>query len=636
MRIDNKVSFSIIFYIFIFMGCNAQKSESTFQDKTYNSKVFGTERYYRIYLPEGYGNNSKKYPVIYYFHGWGGRHFKDDNALLEYQKIKKLVDKYQVILVMWDGRIIDSESRPYNIGCPEHVRFPFQMKDYFVELVSHIDSAYNTLKNRESRAIIGYSMGGFMSFYLAGKYPDIVSTAVNMTGSPEFFIGQPDNNTLYPLRYTFANLKDVKTRLHNSSVGELSAQNREVHKGAIWQGGMDYEYWEFPGGHKVDEHGETKVFEAAMNFIDMAFQKPNNRNKIWSHYDLYPEFNVWGYSMLSNKSQSGFTYLRNVSENGFGFYSKKWLPIGPPLNNLSATITTAAIYEPRAEYQIRHYRKQDGQIKVIIKRATSEGRLIFKLDGTGHEIGIYRNNPKPKLTYIDYDLGNDKRLIRFGMNNNFRIKIVNLGSKLNRSDKVTLTLASTDGSIIIDKKSYGIEKIEGDIGIVYSEPIDLICNMQPTTDGAPSVIKFVLTITYGSEVVKEEFDVPVLFNTPTFDNLSIDDGLMIRDSIFGFGNGDGIASSGEKIMIYTSGNRTQLFSDDPYIEVDNENQYLENLPGKWNCDGITASSIIKIAENTPENHEVEFLAKYETKDYMPMRRRTYWGLIKLILNPTKK
>lgn len=636
MKTGIKLKCAFTFMIFIFIGCKAQKSDYLFQDIAYSSKVFGTERFYRIYLPNGYGNNNKKYPVIYYFHGWGGRHFKDDNALLDYQKIKKLVDKYQVILVMWDGKIIDSESRPYNIGCPKQVRFPFQMKDYFIELVSHIDTSYNTLKKRESRGIIGYSMGGFMSFYLAGKYPDIISAAVNMTGSPEFYIGQPTNNTLYPLRYTFENLKDVKIRLHNSSVGELSDQNREVHKGAIWQGIMDYEYWEFPGGHKVDEYGETKVFETALNFINMAFQKPKIRNKIWSHYDLYSEFKVWDYSMLSNKSQPGFTYLRNVSKNGFGFYSKKWLPIGPALNNLSATITTAAIYEPRAEYQIRHYRKQDDQIEVMIKRTTSEGRLIFKLDGMGHEIGIYRNMPKPKLTYINYDLGNDKRLIRFGMNKNFRIKIVNLGSKLNHSDKVILTLKSTDGSIITDKESYGIKEMENGNGVIYSEPIDLICNMQQTTDGAPSVIKFILTIAYGSVVVKEEFNVPVLFNAPTFDNLSIDDGLMIRDSIFGFGNGDGIASSGEKIMIYTSGNRTQLFSDDPYIEVHNENQYLENLPGKWDCDGITASSIIKIAKNAPKNYEVKFLAKYETKDYMPMRRRTYWGIIKLRLNPTIK
>jgi len=636
MRTSSKFKCAFTFLVFIFIACKAQKTNSAFQDLTYDSKVFGSERFYRIYLPNGYENDKKKYPVIYYFHGWGGRHFKDDNALLDYQKIKTLVDKYQVILVMWDGRIVDSESRPYNIGCPEQVRFPYQMKDYFIELVSHIDSTYNTLNKRESRGIIGYSMGGFMSFYLAGKYPDIVSAAVNMTGSPEFYIGHPTNNTLYPLRYTFANLKDVKTRFHNSSIGELSDLNREVHKGAIWQGGMDYEYWEFPGGHKVDEQGETRVFEYAMNFMDNAFKNPKTRDKSWSHFDLYSDFSVWDYSVNSNKSKPGFIYLRNVSEHGFGFYSKKWLPIAPTLSNLNATVTTAAIYEPNTEYRIQHYSKQTEEVKSIIKKTTDEGRLIFKLDGTGHEIGINQiNESKPKLTYIDYSL-NNKRLIHFGKNTNLRIKIANLGSKLNHSEKVTITLKSTNGSIITGKESYHIKEFDKEDKIMYSEPIDFICNMQPTTDGAPAVIKFILTITYDSLTTKEEFDVPVLFNAPIFYNLSIDDGLKVKDSIFGNGNGNGIASSGEKIMIYTGDNRTQLFSDDPYIEFDNESQYLESLPGKWDCDGITASSIIKIAEDTPENHEVEFLAKYETKDYMPMRRRTYWGLIKLRINPTKK
>ena len=613
MKIDIRGKFIMVLVLLSFIGCKAQKNKISYQDLTFYSEVFDSERSFRLYLPEGYGNTTKNYPVIYYFHGWGGRHFKDDNALLEYNKIGELVDKYQVILVMWDGRIIDSESRPYNIGCPEQVRFPFQMKDYFIELVSHIDSRFNTLKNRESRAIIGYSMGGFMSFYLSGKYPDIVSAAVNMTGSPEFYIGYPNNNTLYPLRYTFANLKDVKTRLHNSSVGELSDQNREVHKGAIWQ-----------------------VFEDAINYIDNAFKNPKTRDKSWSHFDLYSDFSVWDYSVNSNKSKPGYIYLRNVSEHGFGFYSKKWLPISPPLTNLNATISTAAIYKPSEEYQIRHYRKEDDRVKTTFKRATNEGRLIFELDGTGHEIGIFQNTANPKLTYVDYSLENNKRSIHFGHTENFRIKLANLGSKLNHDDNITLTLRSTDGSILTDKESYSIDVFENRNGIIYSEPINLICNRQPPTDGAPSVIKFLLTISFDSTIVEEEFDVPAFFNVPSFDNVLIDDGTIIRDSIYGQGNGDGIASSGERIMIYASNNRTQLFTDDPYIDVNEEIQYLENLDGKWDCDGITASSIIKIAENAPKNHTVEFLAKYEIKDYMPMRRRVFWGKIKLILNPTQK
>jgi predicted peptidase len=67
-------------------------SSPAYQDVQYHSTVFGRQKFFRLYLPRGYDRSDRRYPVIYFFHGWGGRHFKDDNALLEYEKLKKLVD----------------------------------------------------------------------------------------------------------------------------------------------------------------------------------------------------------------------------------------------------------------------------------------------------------------------------------------------------------------------------------------------------------------------------------------------------------------------------------------------------------------------------------------------------------------
>jgi hypothetical protein len=50
--------------------------------------------------------------VIYFLYGWGGRHFKDDNARLDYDRIGELVDIGQVILVMMDGNIEEPEPSP--------------------------------------------------------------------------------------------------------------------------------------------------------------------------------------------------------------------------------------------------------------------------------------------------------------------------------------------------------------------------------------------------------------------------------------------------------------------------------------------------------------------------------------------
>ena len=56
---------------------------------------------------------------------------------------------------------------------------------------------------------------------------------------------------------------------------------------------------------------------------------------------------------------------------------------------------------------------------------------------------------------------------------------------------------------------------------------------------------------------------------------------------------------GECIMIYTSGKRTRLLNDNPYLEAMEVRQHLENLPGKWDFNGISARRIVKTSENCP-------------------------------------
>jgi len=216
------------FLIFLLMSGVCISQTPPYQDLSHESEVFGRSKNYRIYLPEGYGQSTKRYPVIYFFHGNGGRYYMDPSANPEYELLGELVNKYQVIMVMWDGNIEESNRRPYNTGNRIHVRYQIQMKDYFPEFVDHIDTNYRTLNNRENRGIIGFSMGGFMSMVMAGKYPDMVSAITNMVGSPEFFLGYPDNHTLYPLRYLFDNLKDVSVRMHNMDNCPLVYLNNEI------------------------------------------------------------------------------------------------------------------------------------------------------------------------------------------------------------------------------------------------------------------------------------------------------------------------------------------------------------------------------------------------------------------------
>lgn len=649
-----------------------------YQDLTYDSKVFGQAKYYRLYLPQGYNQSSQRYPVIYFFHGWGGRHFMDENAKLEYTRLKTIVDKYQVILVMWDGNVDLSEPRPYNVGNHEDVKFQIQMKDYFPELVSHIDNSLRTLKDRNNRGIIGFSMGGFMSLFLAGKYPDQVCAAVSLAGSPEFFVGYPNNQELYPVRYTFMNLRQVDTRIHNGNTDILYYLNEEVHAGALWDEQIPLQYWTFPGGHMVDKAGETKVFEKAVSFVTDAFKKGNTGVKAsppvnWSHYDLYPNFSVWDYRVESDKDQPGFLFLRNVSKKGFGFYTQRWLPNGPALSGVNSRITTAPVYKPGESYFLARYNRSSSGVsstsntsvasggsgasgaggaggKVLLDKVQSDlqGRITLDFDGEGGEVGIFRKDEAPEYVFLDYSVGRQKNQERKGIylangpENRLRLRLFNRGGEKQLSGTLRVAIHTKDSSVKW-KDSIVTLKVSPDQRIIDLPPFVLSCSKRPPLHAEPADIRFHISVEELSTSMagsgkagktgvlplgKDEFTVPVFFEVPPFDSIRVDDGRQVRDTVIGKGNGDGLAGAGERIMLYQGNHRLRLYSDDPFVLAEKEQQTDEMIPARW-PDGFTLGSVIEISPDCPDGHIVEFLACYETKTFNPIERKLIWGRITL-------
>jgi hypothetical protein len=105
----------------------------------------------------------------------------------------------------------------------------------------------------------------------------------------------------------------------------------------------------------------------------------------------------------------------------------------------------------------------------------------------------------------------------------------------------------------------------------------------------------------------------------------------VRDKVFGVGNGNGQVEVSEQIMLYENYQRLRLYTDDPYVENESEELSDEMITsGIW-PDGYTLSSVIKIADNCPSGHTIEFLAHYETKTFMPIHRKVVWGKVKLVV-----
>lgn len=610
-------------------SCREQAPKHPYQDVAHFSKTFGRDKTYRLYLPQSYHDQeAKQYPVIYFFHGWGGRYGSDDNAKLAYDSLQNLVDKYQVLLVMWDGNIDEREPRPYNVGDHEHVKYEVQMKDYFPELVTHIDSTYRTLADKMHRGIIGFSMGGFMSYFLAGKYPDMIAAATGMTGSPEFFVGTPARHTLYPLRYTFENLREVKLRFHNSTADELTYLNTEVKKGAQWDGLVSFDYWQFVGGHFVDEPGETVVFEKAMSFVADAFEHPLTPTSEWTHHDLYADFEIYGYRVDSDMKNPGFISLHHVKPSGFGITTRRWLPDGPPLDSVTLQLTTPPLYAPNT---LMHVVKMRTDAKVVAEsnmKTDDQGRLHFQLDGGSYELGIApTGSPEADIVAVGYELYDRRRMLQPG-ENTLRLTLLNRG-KVQAGKAISLTVTSTDSAVVVSSNQTTVSAGQR---IFMSNPFNVRCLLKAPEDAAPPFVRLRVGATIGSETNYTELVVPVLFDVAPFSMVVIDDNRHVNDSTQarGRGNGDGTVNPGERIVLYVDGHPLKLYSDSPHILAKQEKVFDIMVPAKW-PDGFTFASIIKVADDCPDGTVIELLGNYETKEFMPIKRNVHWGKVRLVV-----
>lgn len=133
------------------------------RDVTFRSSALGRAIQYRVISPAHPAK--QKLPVVYLLHGGGGG-FRDWS---NYSNVASFAET-GLLLVMPEG-----ESSYYtNAVDPAEDRF----EDYIThDLIADVESKYPVAAARESRAIVGVSMGGFGAVKLALRHPDIFSFA---------------------------------------------------------------------------------------------------------------------------------------------------------------------------------------------------------------------------------------------------------------------------------------------------------------------------------------------------------------------------------------------------------------------------------------------------------------------------
>ncbi len=158
----------------------------------FNMPQLNRQRRIWIYLPAGYKQTKKRYPVIYMHDGqnlfdastsgfgeWGVDELMDSMALAK-QAI--------VIGIEHGGEDRITEYDPYDS------KYGKGRGDDYADFVAqtlkpYVDSHYRTLKDARHTAVAGSSMGGLIFLYIAVKYPCVFGNAGIF--SPSFWIA-PD------------------------------------------------------------------------------------------------------------------------------------------------------------------------------------------------------------------------------------------------------------------------------------------------------------------------------------------------------------------------------------------------------------------------------------------------------------
>ncbi len=133
-----------------------------------------------VYLPPSYQTaRNRRYPVVYLLHGYGlnaERYVAAFGIPVKVDKDIAAGTAKEMILVNPDA------FNKYNGSMYSSSPTNGDWETFITqELVAYIDTHYRTLATRESRGLAGHSMGGYGTWRLAMKYPEVYSSIYAMS-----------------------------------------------------------------------------------------------------------------------------------------------------------------------------------------------------------------------------------------------------------------------------------------------------------------------------------------------------------------------------------------------------------------------------------------------------------------------
>ena len=192
-----KKSFCFSVLLICFTLWSIAQPSKVFDNQSIPSKILKSDRKYAIYLPPGYENSQRSYPVLYLLHGAGDDH----TGWVQFGEVQRITDK-----AIEDGSatamiIVMPDAQTGQMGYFNNIAGNWNYEDFFFqEFIPAIEKSYRIKGEKRYRAVAGLSMGGGGSFMYALHHPELFSSACPLSA----YVG--------PL-----NLDDAKTRIKKSN-----------------------------------------------------------------------------------------------------------------------------------------------------------------------------------------------------------------------------------------------------------------------------------------------------------------------------------------------------------------------------------------------------------------------------------
>jgi enterochelin esterase-like enzyme len=248
------------------------------EDGSYASTALHGTIHYTVYLPAGYADSGKRYPVIYLLHGLPGTadSYKSIGFITRPVEASGLP---AIVVGVQGARKGDSDPEWHDWG-PGRDWETATAK----ELVSVVDRHYRTLPTRRARALIGISAGGYGATLIGIHHPSVYSVieswsgyfyATDPAGTGPMDLGSKEADDLANAHTLVPEIKTASARYKPTLFGFYVGTNDKLFLGEnrtfdneLTAAHVKHAYAEYRGGHNASfwrEHETEWVTDALEN-----------------------------------------------------------------------------------------------------------------------------------------------------------------------------------------------------------------------------------------------------------------------------------------------------------------------------------------------------------------------------------